>query len=67
MEMTEFIQFECVEVYLDANDRSNSYTKIADAVRMNIRINKPSGTLGYSMAHYEHEGSNHTESRNKLV
>ena len=65
--MSEFIQFACVEVYRDENDRSNCYTRIADAVRMNIRINKPSGPLGYRMAHCEHVGSNPTELRNKLV
>ena len=53
--------------YLNEIDRVNTYAKIPDRAMINIIINKLSGPLRRSMAHYEHLRENQDEWRKQLV
>ena len=67
LEIHELRQTGPVQDYLDEIDRSNTYAKIPDRAMINIIINKLTGPLRCSMAHYEHLRENPDEWRKQLV
>ena len=67
LEIHELRQTGPVQDYLNEIDLLNTYAKIPDRAMINIMINKLTGPLRRSMAHYEHLRENHDEWRKQLV
>ena len=64
LEIHELRQLRHVQDYLNEIDRLNTNTKIPDRAMINIIINKLTGPLRRSIAHYEHLRENPDECRN---
>ena len=67
LEIHELRQTGTIQDYLNEIDRLNTYAKIPERARINIVINKLSGPLRRSMAHYEQLRENPDEWRKQLV
>ena len=67
LEIHELRQTGPVQDYLNEIDRLNTYAKITDRAMINIIINKLTGPLRRSMAHYEHLREIPDEWRKQLV
>ena len=67
LEVHELRQTSTVQDYLNEIDRLNTYAKIPDMALINNIINKLTGPLRRSMAHYEHLRQNPVEWRKQLV
>ena len=67
LKIHELRQTGPVQDYLNEIDRLNTYAKIPDRAMINIIINKLTGPLRRSIAHYKHLGENPAEWRKQLV